>query len=309
MEVKINSIRNKISEFWGSKENTFERYGKGFHWVESSLVTEMINQKTSGEKNVDMVAYFIDNYLNKKKGDYVGLSLGCGTGYLERRFQSKKIFKRLEAVDLSEGVIEQAKESAKKEKVDIRYQVADLNKIKLSENKYDVIIANSSLHHIKNLEYIAKEINKGLKKDGVLFVSEFVGPSQFQYTEKQVKIINEILDLLPDVYRRSVTDRNKLKPEFTPSPLEYMNEVDPSEAVRSAEIVGILEKSLTVAEKKEFGGTLLHMLLQDIVGNFNPKDVKDATVLRLILYIEDVLIREGVLKSDFIFMILEKKST
>ncbi len=306
----MNLIRKKISEFWGSKENTTERYGKGFHWVESSLVTAMINKKTSGDAKVDMVAYFIKNYLNDRKGQYSGLSLGCGTGYLERRFQTEKIFKNLEAVDISDGVIKQAREQAKKEGLisNIQYRVSDINNIKLEKNKYDVVIANSSLHHIENLEHVAREINSSLKENGLLFVSEFVGPSQFQYTEKQVLIINEILDLLPDIYRKSVTNPVNVKPEFIPSPIEYMNEVDPSEAIRSAEIVKILKDNLVVVEEKEFGGTLLHMLLQDIVGNFNPNDPKDTTVLRLILYLEDLLIKEKILRSDFVFMILKKKN-
>lgn len=303
----MNSIRKKISEFWGSKENTSERYGKGFHWVESDLVQEMINKKTTGNESVDMVAYFINNYLNERKGEYIGLSLGCGAGYLERRFQKEKIFKRLEATDISEGVIKQAKKLARKERLNILYRTANINNIKLKKNKYDVIIANSSLHHIENLEHIIKEINNSLKDDGLLFVSEFVGPSQFQYTKKQVAIINEILGLLPDIYRKSIMDPSKMKPEFIPSPIEYMNELDPSEAIRSAEIVGILEKNLTVLEKKNFGGTLLHMLLQDIVGNFDTKNPKDATALKLIMYIEDILIREEAIQSDFVFMILKKK--
>lgn len=302
----MNTIRKRISEFWGSKENTSERYGKGFHWTESSLVLEMINKKTSGDEKIDMFAYFFNKYLNERKGEYIGLSLGCGTGADERRFQNEKICRILEAVDISEEAISQARESAKKEKLDIRYRVDDINNIKLEKNKYDVIIASSSLHHIENLERVFNEINDSLKNGGLLFVNEYVGPSQFQYTEKQVAIINEIIEILPLVYRKSVTNGD-LKPRFIPSSKEYMTEADPSEAIRSAEIVGLLEKYFDVIEKKNFGGTLLHMLLQDIVGNFDPDDPKDAAALNLMIYLEDILIREKVIQSNFVFMILKKK--
>ncbi|MDI6778011.1 MAG: class I SAM-dependent methyltransferase [Patescibacteria group bacterium] len=295
----------KISEFWGSKENTSERYGRGFHWVESNLVIEMINKNTSGDKKIDMFGYFINNYLSEKRGQYTGLSLGCGTGAGERRLQAEKVFNDLEAVDISEEAISQARESAKKEKLNIQYRVDDINNIKLEKNKYDVIIANSSLHHIENLEYIFSEINNSLKDGGLLFVNEYVGPSQFQYTEKQVAILNEILDILTPVYRKSVTDGN-LKPKFIPPTVKFMNETDPSEAVRSADIIELLESNFDVVEKKFFGGTLLHMLLQDIVGNFDTNNPKDAIVLNLIIYLEDILIRERVIQSDFVFMILKK---
>jgi hypothetical protein len=49
------------------------------------------------------------------------------------------------------------------------------------------------------------------------------------------------------------------------------------------------------------------MLLQDIVGNFNPYDHKDLTVLKLIIYIENYLIKSEILSSDFTFIIAKKK--
>ncbi len=302
----MNTIREKIAKYWATKENTSDRYGKGFHWVESDLVQKMINRKTSGKKDQDMFSYFIDKYLSENRGEYEGFSLGCGTGGAERRVQSQNIFRNLEAVDISEGAIEQARDLAKKERLNISYRVDDLNNIRLPKGKYDVVIANSSLHHIENLEHIFQEIVGSLKENGLVFVSEFVGPSQFQYTEKQVSIINEILEILPEIYRKSVTN-GELKPRFSAPSVEFMNETDPSEAIRSAEIVGLLEKYFEVVEKKNFGGTLLHMLLQDIVGNFDSKNPKDATALNLIIYIEDLLIREKIIQSDFIFMILKKR--
>ena len=43
-------INKKVSQFWGAAENTSSRYGKGFHWTESPLVIERINDKISGDK-------------------------------------------------------------------------------------------------------------------------------------------------------------------------------------------------------------------------------------------------------------------
>ncbi len=49
------------------------------------------------------------------------------------------------------------------------------------------------------------------------------------------------------------------------------------------------------------------MLWAKLVKQFNPKNPKDRTVLNLIIYLEELLIKEGVLQSDFIFMVLKKK--
>jgi hypothetical protein len=50
-------------------------------------------------------------------------------------------------------------------------------------------------------------------------------------------------------------------------------------------------------ERTYFGGTLLHLLLQGIIGNFGSTREGDVTVLRLLGYIEDVLIHGGVYRA------------
>lgn len=303
----MTSKIKKIKSVWSSDENTVNRYGKGFHWVESNIVMRAINRNISGDPKIDWVTYIINKYLTKLKGTCTGLSLGCGVGALERQLQQNKIFKTLDAYDFADGAIKQAKASAKKENLKINYKVADLNRLNLKKNKYNFIFANSIIHHLKNLEFIIKQINQALLSDGLVFLIEYVGPSQFQYTDKQVKIINDIINLLPPIYRKRVSDPQTLKPLFIPPSKKYMDEHDPSEAIRSAEIVNLFKKNFQVIEHKDFGGTILHMLLQDIVGNFNSENIKDATVLNLLIYFEEYFVKSKIIQSDFTFMVLKKK--
>lgn len=268
---------------------------------------DAVNRRISGDPNKDWVTYVIGKYLSKGKGSYIGLSLGCGVGILERQLQKYKIFKRLEAFDFADEAIRQARKSAKSENLRIHYQVADLNKLKLKQNAYNFIFANSVLHHLENLEFVIEQIDRALIDKGILFISEYVGPSQFQYTNEQVKIINEILNILPYEYRKRVTDSQALKPPFSAPTKEFMDTFDPSEAIRSAEIVRLIKKKFEVVEHTDFGGTLLHMLLQDIAGNFDPKDPKDVTVVNLLVYFENYLIQSKILSSDFTFMVVKKK--
>lgn len=314
---KQGGIRNKkekddlekVISTWGSDESTCKRYGKGFHWVESRTVLAHINTVISGNATVGFLDYFCDKYLKKGAGGYTGLSLGCGTGELERQLQRRNMFKRLEAVDVTQEAILQAERSAKAEHLDIEYRLANLNKMNLKESVYDVVFANSILHHLKNLEHIIDQVRISLVKGGLFFVNEYVGPPQFQYTTRQVRLINEILNLLPEMYRKRVTNPKLQKPLFVPPSREYMDQHDPSEAIRSDEIVSLLKKRFTVLEHKDYGGTILHMLLQDIVGNFDPEDPKDITVLKLLIYFEEYLVKAGILSSDFTFMVLKKDKT
>lgn len=52
----------------------------------------------------------------------------------------------------------------------------------------------------------------------------------------------------------------------------------------------------------------MHMLLQDIIANFDHDDERDRTVLKLLIQLEATLIREKVLTSDFCFLVAQKVS-
>ncbi len=302
--------RNKIvADLWGQEENAAKRYGRGFHWVESPIVMDYINKSVTGEGGLDWVTYVFRKYLQKSSGVLSILSLGCGAGNLERHLLSLAPFKRIDAYDISEGAIKGAKREANSAKMQVNYHIADLNEIRLPQDSYDVVFADMSLHHIEKLEHLLNEINRTLTDDGLFVINEYVGPSQFQYSKKQVEVINDILDILPPTYRRRVTDSDVIKPFFAPPSIEYMNNNDPSEAIRSSEIIDLVKNKFEVLEHQNYGGTILHMLLQDIIGNFDPENIKDATLLRMILYIEKLLIREHVIKSDFTFLVLKKRKS
>jgi len=74
--------------------------------------------------------------------DLTCLSMGCGTGELERGLIKIKCAKVIDAFDRDGELVKIANSLAKKNKVDgINYFVADANKIHLPENKYDLVVA------------------------------------------------------------------------------------------------------------------------------------------------------------------------
>jgi SAM-dependent methyltransferase len=77
--------------------------------------------------------------------------------------------------------------------------------------------------------------------------------------------------------------------------------VDPSEAVRSAEIERLLERHFRIIQRKELGGSILQSLLVGIAGNF--QDPKGERLLELLFAIEDTLIENGDLASDFVYIV------
>ena len=65
----------------------------------------------------------------------------------------------------------------------------------------------------------------------------------------------------------------------------------------------ILTDRFEIIEKIDFGGTLLQILLEDIAGNFNAESDYDNLLIDMICTIEDILIKNQTIKSDFVFIV------
>jgi hypothetical protein len=152
-------------------------------------------------------------------------------------------------------------------------------------------------------------VHDSLLPNGFFVACEYVGPNQLQWLPAQVEAINELLAILPERYLRRVSDPSDFKRRFPgPSPIQWMNEHDPSEAIRSEEIIPLVRSIFELLELKPAGGTLLHMLLQDIVGNFDPASDVDNCIQRLLCHVEWKLIATGALKSDFTYLAARRRA-
>jgi ubiquinone/menaquinone biosynthesis C-methylase UbiE len=274
-------------------------------WTDSPIVMRHVNRMISGDPDVGWLEYVCRKYLIRDgTGVGRGLSIGCGGGALERQVRQMAACERIDAYDIAQGAIDLAKQTAAQAGISgISYAVANLNELKLSENMYDVVFASSSVHHIANLENLFATVETCLKPNGLFILLEYVGASQFQLTDKAVRIINELLDVLPTTCRERSSLPGEYVTRFERSTLEHMNAADPSEAIRSAEILPLLSQTFTILEKKDYGGTINHMLLWDIVQNFGDGSPERAGMLNLLLYLEMLLVKEKVITSDFCLVV------
>ena len=292
----------KVGEHWG-KEGARWQVGRGIHWLEHPRVQERINQKVSGDVHVDRFQYFIQGYLVGKLPVERALTLGCGFGALERGLSKYHFCREHQAIDLSEEAIVQASESAQVEGLShIHYRVGDLNSLELPAKSYDVILGVSSVHHVSALEHLYEQVWGALKPGGYFFLDEFIGPTQYQWSDSQLEAVNEQLEGMSPQLRAGITSGHPKAQVVRPT-VEEMNAADPSEAIRSSELLSLLSRYFQVIEVKGYGGTLLHLLLEDIAGNFGEDQAKQ---LERLFDLEDEMIDSGVLEDDFAAIIAQK---
>jgi len=297
----------RVARVWDAKGLSRDVHRK-LNWMDFSIIENCINERISGDPKKNWLIWAKEKYCRETKP--AGLVLGCGDGVLERHGIKLGLCDHFDAYDVSGKSIEAARSAAKKEKLDknINYQICDINNIALKEKSYDLVFCAMSLHHFSRLEQVFEQIEHSLKSGGLFIFNEYVGPSQFQWTDKQLNIINRFLKLLPDKYRKDLSRLGiTVKKEvFRPS-IEDMDRIDPSEAIRSGEIIPLVKQHFHILEKMDYGGTLLHTLLHNIVGNFDPKKEEDVALLKLLYDIEMLLIDERIIESDFTVVVAADK--
>ena len=77
---------------------------------------------------------------------------------------------------------------------------------------------------------------------------------------------------------------------------------DPTEAIRSSDIIPVLQDHFRVVEIKPWGGNVLHFLLSGIVGNFSQRDPNSLIFLNALIELEDAFLACGEMKSDFAYI-------
>jgi len=148
------------------------------------------------------------------------------------------------------------------------------------------------------------EINDALTDDGIFSMREYVGPSYLQFTDQTVNLVNKILSVIPRDLK--LDEHNRIKNQsWRPTQDEIVKD-DPSEAVRSDQILPIAEKYLNIVACRMTGGTLLNPLLHGIAGNFE-KTEESRSLLKMIILLEQTLINAGIISSDYVYLIARKK--
>ena len=82
------------------------------------------------------------------------------------------------------------------------YFAADIDRFGFPESKYDIVLFDASLHHVKKLDDTLSRVHRTLKPDGCLVINEYIGPDRFQWTKNQLKAANSALMTLPEKFRR-----------------------------------------------------------------------------------------------------------
>ncbi len=292
--------QHRVADYWGQQFETMRTDNS--YWLNNKLVEES-TYRLMTDTPKHWLGWLLNDYFAQRTFDR-SLSVCCGDGAHEIQLYTSGKVRFVSGVDISEEAIKRA--NGRFEAVGApndRYllEVRDVNALKI-DGTFDLILSTGALHHTTNLEGLLAAVGRALAPNGYFVVVEFIGPNRFQWTDRQIEIANQVLAAIDPSYLR-----DGRKTRFERPTIESMLKCDPSEAVRSAEVYPLVKKYFDVRYERFYNGTLLHQLhplLRTEQANQERRDFD--SIVKLILLLEDLLIKGHVLPSDFVFLICQK---
>ena len=141
----------------------------------SPIQLDTINERYSGlaQSNCCLSCGGALNFAGVSAGEVcIDLGSGRGTDVL-RMADSAGPGGFAYGIDVSDGMLEKARENARKFGVsNVRFIKSELEDIGLDDGVADVVISNCTLNHAENKQRVWKEIHRILKKGGRFIVSD-----------------------------------------------------------------------------------------------------------------------------------------
>lgn len=232
-----------------------------------------------------------------------GLSLACGNGRAERDLVQQKICARFHGIDISERAIAEAEAQAGD--LPLTYEVADLNHVRLAVASYDLVVTTNCLHHVLELEHLAEEIWHSLRPGGYLWVHDYIGETQFQYSDERLVLLNRILAILPERYRiHHLRNRRVIDTITRPQPGKL---VSPFEAIRSAEIVAVFSQWFDIDYRHE-QNALMHLLCPPGLRSNYLETEDGPAIFELLMLLDATLVEHGILTPHTGMYLMRRKA-
>ena len=272
----LTAIRSRIGGLvWGRRL----AHGGVRTWMHEAVVRRYINASVSGSKDC-WPTDWLKSFVHPRHFS-VAVSLGCGDGPLERDLLAKGICSSILGIDVSQGALELARsKAAALGLAGLEYRQASLNSLDLPSRTFDAAFAHQALHHVEDLEGCLATTASALKPGAMLYIDEYVGPSRGEWTQAMIAEADRLFVSFP----ASVKRRRHIG-----IPVDRL---DPTEAVRSSEILPTISRYFRTEERRDYGGNFLAVIYPHLrLDHLSPSERDD--LLRLIIQAEREHLRAG----------------
>ena len=225
------------------------------------------------------------------------MELQCATGARSLFLFEHGLSRSLDGVDSRAELIEQGERSRDDCHAPGRFRLLDVQTETLPEARYDLVFACHALQDMVALEHTLAQAHRALTPHGYFVFEGYAGPSRFQWTDEQQRLVQSLAGLLPDhlaQFRWNARKTAEGRPDRA-----AVAASSPFGAIRSEEIAPLIDRQFEVVAARRLGGTLQNLLYNGIIHNFADDEPEALRILNAVADLEDTLIDARHLPSDF----------
>jgi SAM-dependent methyltransferase len=264
---------------------------------QSPVARAAINRRITGDPELGPETHFA-----RRHGPAIvaplGLSLRASDAKLELALVEAGACERLVCLDDDQARVDFATGRVPEPlREQVRFQLGTLEDFRPPE-PLGAVVCRSFLHRRADLEAVLDRLAALLAPGGLVFVEDFVGPARFQWTDAQLDAINRLLARLPDelLTDLAATDGRRKRSVERPD-VEAWIASNPNDAVRSDEILPLLDARLQRVEVCPYGGAIFHQLFSRIMGNFAGR----PELVGVLMEVDALLTDAGALDADYVW--------
>jgi SAM-dependent methyltransferase len=206
-----------------------------------------------------------------------------------------RICEEIDAYDVSPESIRLAREFAAATPFDnVRFEVADAERMSYPPEHYDAVFFHGSMHHISDPAALLDKVWAALKMGGLLFMDDYVGPSRDEWSDEHLVHARAAYDALPPWWK---TNARLLAP---------YDASDPSEMVASSSILPAVRKRFHTVWERPYWGNLLYPVLAQVDPSKASVEERDRIIAALIER-EKQLVRDGAFSSPLYVWVVGAK--
>lgn len=281
----------RTASYWTDQHRRLQPSG---NFLAHPMVQGYVSMRAFGSLVAHLEVVIAELRNRTSPGDSI-LSVGCGPALKERALARLLPDRTFVGIDIATDIVESTRqECARAGLANLTVRVGDFNALDLERGRFRAVLGLGALHHIERLEEFWAACAAGMTRDGSVLAQEYVGPNRMQWTPAQCHFGTEALrEIVPDQHKPHHR-------KVVPTPLEVMDEYDPSEAVRSRDIVPTCRAAgFEIEGYAGAGCALLQPVLMEQIATYDPRDWAHNAILAKLFAEEDRLMRAGELEDDF----------
>lgn len=231
-------------------------------------------------------------------GAEVMVGIGAGAAAFELNLLAAGFAQRLVVFEVGPALCERAVAAAAERGLADRVEVIrtdgsmeSVGRV-LARTGCDAVVFRQALHHLADLDGLATLLATHLSPHGVLLADEYVGPSRFAFPDHHVGPARRC-------YRQLAPHLRTPWPELPlPDPAE-VERVDPTEAVRSDELLSFVRSRFRRVEVVPLGGAFAYPLWNGLQHDLLFDTAAGVDLVQHVIEIDAALLQSGRLPTYF----------